>query len=46
MADITSNATTAGLWSAACRLFGDRSFLVHLDAAAAARSSATPNSPP
>lgn len=32
MADITSNATTAGLWSAACRLFGDRPFLVHLDA--------------
>ncbi len=24
--------TTAGLWSAACRRFGDRSFLVHLDA--------------
>ncbi|HSK32969.1 MAG TPA: AMP-binding protein, partial [Propionicimonas sp.] len=32
MADIASNTTTAGLWNAAGRRFGDRVFLVHLDA--------------
>ncbi len=32
MADITSNTTTAGLWNAAGRRFGDRVFLVYLDA--------------
>lgn len=33
MADITTGMTTAGLWAAAGRLFGERPFLVHLDAA-------------
>ncbi|MCC6495817.1 MAG: AMP-binding protein [Propionibacteriaceae bacterium] len=33
MADITTGLTTAGLWTAAGRLFGERRFLVHLDAA-------------
>lgn len=33
MADIATGVTTATLWDAACRSFGDRPFLVHLDAA-------------
>ena len=33
MADIATGVTTATLWDAACRSFGDRTFLVHLDAA-------------
>ena len=33
MADITTGQTTASLWASACRCFGDRQFLVHLDAA-------------
>jgi crotonobetaine/carnitine-CoA ligase len=32
MADIAEGMTTASLWDAADRLFGDRRFLVHLDA--------------
>ena len=33
MADIATGLTTAALWDAASRSFGDRPFLVHLDAA-------------
>jgi crotonobetaine/carnitine-CoA ligase len=33
VADIATGQTTAALWAVACRLFGDRSFLVHLGAA-------------
>ena len=33
MADIATGLTTAALWDAACRSFGDRPFLVHLDMA-------------
>ena len=32
MADIATGVTTATLWDTACRLFGDRRFLVHLSA--------------
>jgi Acyl-CoA synthetases (AMP-forming)/AMP-acid ligases II len=32
VADITTGQTTASLWAAACRDFGERRFLVHLDA--------------
>lgn len=32
MADIATGQTTASLWDAACRRYGDRRFLVHLDA--------------
>nr|WP_300151401.1 AMP-binding protein [Propionicimonas sp.] len=32
MADIATGVTTATLWDTACRSFGDRQFLVHLDA--------------
>lgn len=32
MADIATGQTTAKLWDSACRLFGDRPFLVYLDA--------------
>lgn len=32
MADITTGQTTASLWASACRCFGERQFLVHLDA--------------
>jgi len=33
VADITTGMTTAGLWAWACTAFGDRRFLVYLDAA-------------
>jgi crotonobetaine/carnitine-CoA ligase len=32
VADIATGQTTASLWDAACRRYGDRRFLVHLDA--------------